>query len=444
MIKHIQNILDKNSFTRYNPETKSGYITGQGTISGKKVYISANDSNSLPDNVFDGFQQQLNLLEEVKTIPAPLILLIGQPAHHQSTNKSPMPQNPEKILIHKKGIGNWYYMHGKLSGKVPQIAVVYDKLGAALTFPVEMCDTAIMHKDAGMSIGRPDVVKKMLGLDVEYAKLGGPMMHLANSGSIDFIAENDNKIAKYLREYLHFFQQQSGLELPTSLPREKDQSKLAQLVPNNSETAFDMQAVIKRICDTGFFLELRKDFAKEIITALVKINGNIAGVLANNSIHKGGLLFPDSCRKATRFISLCDAFGIPLVFLSDSSGFMVGPEVEQKGIIKTAANLFSTIANTSVPRLTVIIRRAYTAGLYAMAGGGMNPDKFYALPTADMAIYGKNVASKIMQDNENKNDIQNMQKMAEYATNINKLQKAGLIEQVVEPENLESRNQSFH
>ena len=444
-LKRIEQLVDSGSFNEFESEISTGYITGTGTVEGRKVYISAIVSEEMPSNVFDGLQHHLNLLEAALKNPAPVVLILDIPGHQESTTHSPFPQDPAKLLVDRRGIGRWYALHSKLSGKVPQICVVCEKLGAAMTFPITLCDTAIMLEHAGMSIGRPDVVEKILGKKVDYKKLGGAEMHAAISGSIDKVVKTENEAFAFARNYLSFFPSYSGGPLPLTKPPFPSVTSpmISELIPDDPNMAFDMCAVITSLADTGEFLELRAKFAEEVITGLAKIKGKITGIIANNSQYRGGLFFPESCRKATRFISICDAFGIPLVFLSDSAGFMVGSTTEQAGIIREAGLMFNTIANTTVSRLSVAVRRDYTAGVYAMSGPGMDPETFIALPTAVISIYGKNVADKLAENCSDNTETQNLEQMLNAASNPHELYKQGLVDEIVPPEDLRLRISQF-
>ncbi|MEA3543600.1 MAG: carboxyl transferase domain-containing protein [Thermodesulfobacteriota bacterium] len=446
--QRIETLLDSGTFNETKPvpgRGATGHLTGSGEIDGRKVYVSAVVSEEVPLDVFDGYQHHLTLLEQALNNPAPVIMILDVPGHHKSATKSPFPQNPARLLVDKRGMGHWYSLHAQLSGRVPQLCVVCAKMGAALTFPVAMCDAVVMLDDAGMSIGRPDVVKKIIGEQVDYKKLGSAEMHAEISGSVDSVVKTEAEAFTFIRNYLAYFPSYTGGSLPVSetyLPPANAQSTV-ELIPDNPNVAFNMANVIESLTDGGTFMQLRQSFAAEVMTGFARIEGRITGILANNSLCQGGVFFPGSCRKATRFVSLCDAFGIPLVFLADSAGFMVGSAVEQEGIIREAALLFQTIATTTVAKLSVAVRRDYTAGVYAMAGPGMNPEHFIALPTAVISIYGQVVADKLSSENLNQQEIENRQEMLSGASNPDELHQQGLIDEIVYADDLRMRIGQF-
>jgi acetyl-CoA carboxylase carboxyltransferase component len=167
---------------------------------------------------------------------------------------------------------------------------------------------------------------------------------------------------------------------------------LAALIPASERVAFDMRRVVKGLLDGGEYFEIQARWARELTVGFGRLGGQVVGVVANNSLHKGGVLFVDSADKATRFVQLCDAFNVPLLFLSDVPGFMVGAAVEKQGIIRHGAKMISAISEATVPKICVVVRKAYGAGLYAMSGPGFAPDATIALPTAKIAVMGAEAA----------------------------------------------------
>lgn len=177
-----------------------------------------------------------------------------------------------------------------------------------------------------------------------------------------------------------------------STPPKSDLAPLSEIVLSDENKPFDMHQVIEHMVDEGSFLELKRRFAKEIITGFARVGGKAVGIVANQPKYLGGVLFVDSANKAARFIQLCDAFNIPLLFLADVPGFMIGSKVEKQGIIRAGAKMVSAVSMATVPKLSVVVRKAYGAGLYAMAGPGFEPDACLALPTASIAVMGPQAA----------------------------------------------------
>lgn len=436
----IEKLFDKNSFKTFNPEKINGFVTGCGKVNGKDVMASFIEPDEVPESIFAGLQDHLFLLEKAADQNIPIVFVLDVPAHQKSAYNSPFPKDPLRLLADKNGMGRLYAMHSKLSGKIPQVAVVLNRMGASMTFPAALCDVSVMLETAGMSIGRQDVVEKIAGMKVEYADLGGAALHYSSSGSIDGIAKDEKEAFIWTRNYLYCLTCPDANEY---LPPEISKETLETIIPENPNVAFDTHEVIKGIADAGTLFELRAGIANELITCFVRVEGKRVGVIANNSSVRGGLFFPETCRKSVRFISLCDAFGIPLVFMADDAGFMVGSQVEKAGIIKEASLLFSTIANSVVPKLSLVLRRNYTAGVYAMSGPGFDPVNFIALPGAHISIYGKAVAEKLSERGVDNNENEAISEMMSGAEDPKVLLEMGLLDEVIGIESVRQKISDF-
>ncbi|MEX2458066.1 MAG: carboxyl transferase domain-containing protein, partial [Actinomycetota bacterium] len=222
-------------------------------------------------------------------------------------------------------------------------------------------------------------------------------------------------------------------------------ASFAGVVPENERVAFDMRKVINAIVDEGSPFAIKAAFAKELITALARIDGRVVGIVANQPMQKGGVLFVDSADKAARFVWLCDAFNVPLVFLADVPGFMIGAAVERQGIIRHGAKMITAVSEATVPKFSVIVRKAYGAGLYAMAGPGFEPDATIALPTARIAVMGPQPAvnavyyNKIQAiEDEAEREAFVAEKRREYEEDIDILHLAAenVVDAVIQPDDL--------
>lgn len=440
ILSRIEKLFDKDSFRSFVTNSNNGFVTGYGKVNGSDIMVSFIEPDVVPESSFTGLQDYIALLEKALEKKVPLVFVMDLPAQHKAAAHSPFPKDPIKLLADKNGVGRMYSTHARLSGKIPQIAMVLGRIGASLTFPVELCDAAVMVESAGMSIGRADVVEKMFSQTVDYAELGGAAMHYSSSGSIDHVAADEAGAFAWVRKYLGYMTQEKESDF---LPPELDDAALEKTVPTSANTAFDTHEVIRGIADAGKLFELRAGIARELITGFVRIEGRVTGIIANNSTVRGGLFFPETCRKSSRFISLCDSFGIPLVFLADDAGFMVGAQVEQAGIIREAALLFSTIANAAVPRLSIVLRCNYTAGVYAMAGPGFDPERFIALPGAAISIYGKGVVDKLSSRGIDDKENSSILEMMSAAENPHTLLEMGLLDEIIEVCSLRSAIVAF-
>jgi acetyl-CoA carboxylase carboxyltransferase component len=224
--------------------------------------------------------------------------------------------------------------------------------------------------------------------------MGGAKMHCSVSGCGDLLAATEEEALDAARRYLSYLPTAFDAELPVAEPREpaRPPAELGSVVPKEENKLFDIREVIERVVDADSLFEIKRLFAGEIITTLARIDGRPVGILANQPKVKGGVLFVDSADKAARFIGLCDAYGIPLVYLADVPGFMIGKQVERQGIIRAGAKMIMAVSQATVPRISVIVRKAYGAGLYAMSGPGFRPDATLALPGAMIAVMGPEAA----------------------------------------------------
>jgi acetyl-CoA carboxylase carboxyltransferase component len=222
--------------------------------------------------------------------------------------------------------------------------------------------------------------------------MGGARMHCTVSGCGHYLAATEADALAVVRRYLSYLPsswQQPPPAGPAAGPEDTD---LAALVPASERQAFDMRRYVRGLVDAGSFFEIQQLWAQELTIGFARLAGQVVGVVANNPMFKGGVLFVDSADKGTRFIQLCDAFNVPLLFLADVPGFMVGTKVEKQGIIRHGAKMISAVSEATVPKISVIVRKAYGAGLYAMAGPGFEPDATIALPTAKIAVMGADAA----------------------------------------------------
>jgi len=251
-----------------------------------------------------------------------------------------------------------------------------------------------VNKNASMYLGSPRMAEMVIGQTVTLEEMGGAKMHCSVSGCGDVLCQTEDEAIAGARRYLSYLPGSVGDEIPTTGSAEPGRScaDLEAQIPEDENRPFDMFEVIDRIVDADSFFEIKALFAREIVTGLARIDGHPVGVIANQPKYKGGVLFVDSADKATRFIWLCDAFGIPLLYLADVPGFMIGKQVERQGIIRAGAKMISAVAETTVARISVIVRKSYGAGLYAMSGPGFSPDACLALPSAKIAVMGPEAA----------------------------------------------------
>jgi len=282
---------------------------------------------------------------------------------------------------------------------------------------------------------------------VTLEEMGGAKMHAQVSGSCDVLVKTEIEAIDFAKRYFQFMPQNFE-ERPASTEARAPKASarpLEEVIVADENKPFDMKEVVEAVIDEGSFLEIKKLYAKEVITGFARIDGRVVGVVANQPKHLGGVLFVDSADKAARFIWLCDAFNVPLLYLADVPGFMIGTKVERQGIIRAGAKMIAAVSEATVPKVSVIVRKAYGAGLYAMCGPAFEPDACIALPTASIAVMGPEAAVNAVFYNQ----IQAIEdpaereefvrrKRSEYAADIDILHLASalVVDAVIEPDDL--------
>jgi propionyl-CoA carboxylase beta subunit len=291
----------------------------------------------------------------------------------------------------RRGAGRIFANEVRLSGRVPQVCCLFGPSAAGGAYIPAFCDVAFMVEgNASMYLGSPRMAEEVIGEHATLEEMGGARMHATTSGSGDNLVADDAAAldaAKRWLSYLPTNWQAVPPRVEAVAPRAGTPS-IGDTVPAEERRAYDMHRVVDALVDEGSFFELKPLFARELIIGFGRLDGETVGIVANNPMQLGGVLFVDSADKAARFIWLCDAFNVPLVFLADVPGFMIGTAVEREGIIRHGAKMITAVTEATVPKISVIVRKAYGAGLYAMCGPAFDPDACLALPTAQIAVMG--------------------------------------------------------
>lgn len=417
-----------------------GVVTGIGKINGRTVCVMANDSTIKAGSWGKRTVEKIIRIQETaEKLEVPLLYLVDSAGARITDQIEMFPG--------RRGAGRIFYNQVKLSGRIPQICLLFGPSAAGGAYIPAFCDIVVMVQgNASMYLGSPRMAEKVIGEKVDLETMGGAKMHCSVSGCGDVLAKTEEEAIDYARRYLTYFPQNFRTK-PNAVDSKQPQvfdDTLEDIIPKNQNAAFNMYQLIDRVIDEGSFCEIKKLFAKELITGLARIDGQAVGILANQPKSKGGVLFHDSADKAAKFINLCDAFHIPLIFLSDVPGFMIGTQVEKLGIIRHGAKMIFAMSEATVPKLSVIVRKAYGAGLYAMAGPAFEPDACIALTTAQIAVMGPEAAINAVYANK----IEAMpeaeraefiaQKAAEYKEEIDVYRLASelVIDDVIEPNEL--------
>jgi acetyl-CoA carboxylase carboxyltransferase component len=296
--------------------------------------------------------------------------------------------------VDKDGAGQLFYLHSIMSGAVPQIGVLYGTCFAGTAYTPVFCDFLIMMRNSAMAIASPRMVEMVIGQKVTPEELGGSDIHSKRSGSAHFVVDTEEEAAELVKRLLSYLPDHCDAPLPVAEPVEPqlDPANIDDIIPEDPNRPYDVHRLIMSIVDADSFLEVKARYASELVTGLARLKGQIIGVIANQPGVRGGTLFPESSDKGAEFVWLCDAYNIPLLYLVDTPGFMVGTAVEQNGILRRGRKFIFATSSATVPRICVIVRKAYGAGIYAMSGPAYNPEITLALPSAEIAVMGPEAA----------------------------------------------------
>jgi acetyl-CoA carboxylase carboxyltransferase component len=363
-----------------------GVVTGRGTVEGRPAIVVANDPTVKAGSWGARTVEKIIRATEMALREELPIFWFIDSAGARITDQV-------DLFPGRRGAGRIFHNQVALSGKVPQICCLFGPSAAGGAYIPAFTDIVIMvDGNASMYLGSPRMAEMVVGEKVSLEDMGGARMHCTVSGCGDLLAADDADAIDLARLYFSYVPSNWRAEVPSYVAEEPSRPLTRTTVPEKESQPFDIHEFIEGLVDDDSFFELKPLYAAELVTGFGRMAGTTVGVVANNSAVKGGVLFVDSADKAARFIWLCDAFSIPLIYLADVPGFMIGSEVERAGIIRHGAKMITAVSETTVPQFSVIVRKAYGAGLYAMAGPGFGPDATLALPTARIAVMGPEAA----------------------------------------------------
>ena len=414
-----------------------GVVTGVGAIDGRPVALMANDPTVKagswgPKTV----EKILRIQERAISLEIPMVYLVDSAGARITEQVQMFPG--------RRGAGRIFHNQVKMSGVVPQVCVLFGPSAAGGAYIPAFCDIVIMRDgNASMYLGSPRMAEMVIGEKVTLEEMGGARMHTGVSGCGHQLVKSDEEGLQMARRYLSYLPgdwQGAPPVAPAAAPSGGD---IGALIPADENKPFDIKALIEGLVDADSFLEIHPRWAKELVVGYARLDGRVVGIVANQPKHKGGVLFSDSADKAARFIWNCNAFNVPLLFLADVPGFMIGTHVEREGIIRHGAKMISAVSEATVPKISVVIRKAYGAGLYAMAGPAFEPDCCIALPSASIAVMGPQAAINAVYFNqlqaisdEEERAAETERLRAEYAADIDILHLASemVIDAVIAPE----------
>ena len=416
-----------------------GVVTGVGKIEGRAVAVMANDP-AVKAGSWGRLtvEKILRVQETARAQACPLVYLVDSAGARITEQLEMFPG--------RRGAGRIFQNQVQMSGQVPQVCVLFGPSTAGGAYVPAFCDVVIMVEgQASMSLGSPRMAEVVIGEKVTLEQMGGARMHCETSGCGDVLVKSDAEAIETAKAWLRLMPS-SCAQLPSRLAGKApvQKGRVRDLIPADQNKPFDMQRFVDALVDPGTWLEVKALYARELLTGLCRLGGQAVGVVASQPKYRGGILFAEAADKAARFVELCDAYHLPLLFLADVPGFMIGTRAERTGIIRAGAKMISAVAEATVPKISVVVRKAYGAGLYAFAGPGLGPDCTLALPKAMIAVMGPEAAVnavyyKKIQDTPPAQRAAYVERLrTEYRAEIDLSQLAAelVIDEIVEPDEL--------
>jgi len=384
-------LFEDGKFAEFDAEDvlpADGMVTGGATFEGRDVHFMANDYTVKRGSMAaKGVEKFLRMQQRA--------MKTGQPVLYLMDSSGGRIDQQSGFFANREGIGKYYYNHSLLSGKVPQICVMYGPsiAGAAYT-PVFADFTIMVEGMSAMAIASPRMVQMVTGEDISMQDLGGPEVHTRESGSADLIARDEEHARELVADLVSYLPNNCDEQPPrtTGSAPARSPAGIDSVVPDEPNRGYDMADVIERVVDADSFFELRPEYGAEILTGFARIDGRVVGVVANQPAHRAGAIFPDSAEKAAQFVWTCDAYNVPLLYLTDTPGFMAGSQVEKEAILEKGKKMIYATSQATVPKQCVIVRKAYGAGIYAMSGPAYDPESTIGLPSGEIAIMGPEAA----------------------------------------------------
>jgi methylmalonyl-CoA decarboxylase subunit alpha len=416
-----------------------GVVTGTATIDGRAVCLMANDSTVKAGSWGARTVEKIvRTIETAYRLGVPMVWLVDSAGARITDQVEMFPG--------RRGAGRIFHTQVRASGSIPQVCALFGPSAAGGAYIPAFCDVVVMvDGNASMYLGSARMVEMVVGEKTTLEEMGGAKMHCTVSGVGHFLAKDEPEALGLVKSYLSYLPSNWTQPPPVVEAKPAGGGDLRALVPTSDRQAFDMRKYVRALVDDGSLFEIHALWARELVVGFARLDGHVVGIVANNPMFKGGVLFVDSADKATRFIQLCDAFNVPLLFLADVPGFMVGTAVEREGIIRHGAKMITAVSEATVPKISVIVRKAYGAGLYAMCGPGFEPDATLALPTAMIAVMGAEAAvnavhfnriQAIEDEQERSAYVQKLRDEYNEDIDIVRLASELVVDAIVEPEDL--------
>ncbi|EMA28296.1 acyl-CoA carboxylase subunit beta [Haloarcula japonica] len=418
-----------------------GLITGAAEFEGRDLHFMANDYTVKRGSMAaKGVEKFLRMQQRA--------LKTGRPVLYLMDSSGGRIDQQTGFFANREGIGKFYYNHSMLSGRVPQICVLYGPCIAGAAYTPVFADFTVMVRDmSAMAIASPRMVEMVTGEEISLEELGGPDVHAQHSGSADLIADDEEHARELVAKLIGYLPDNADEDPPQTsrtAPKRSPEG-IDSVVPEKPNKGYDMFDVIERVVDAGSTLELRPEYGKEIITSFARIDGRPVGVIANQPAQRAGAIFPDAAEKAAQFIWTCDAYNIPLLYLCDTPGFMAGSGVEKEGILEQGKKMIYATSSATVPKQSVVVRKAYGAGIYAMSGPAYDPESTIGLPSGEIAIMGPEAAinavyarklSEIDDEDERQQKEQELREAYREDIDIHRMASEVVVDDIVPPSDL--------
>lgn len=437
-------LFEDGTFAEYDAEDElaaDGLITGAAEFEGRDIHFMSNDYTVKRGSMAaKGVEKYLRMQQRALKTGRPILYLMDSAGGRIDQQTG--------FFANREGIGKYYYNHSMLSGRVPQICVLYAPsiAGAAYT-PVFNDFTIMVRGISAMAIASPRMVEMATGEKISMQDLGGPDVHTKHSGSADLIAEDEEHARELVAQLISYLPDNCDEKPPQTAGEAPELSPtgIDSVVPQEPYKSYDMKNVIFRVIDANSWFEIQPDYGKEMLTGFARMDGRPIGIIANQPKERAGAIFPNAAEKAAEFIWKCDAFNIPLLYLSDNPGFMAGSQIEKDGILEKGKKMIYATSSATVPKLSVVVRKAYGAGVYAMSGAAYDPESTLALPSGEIAIMGPEAAINAVYANklaevEDKEEREKREQelREEFREDINVRQMASevVIDEVIPPSDL--------
>ncbi|CAI50216.2 propionyl-CoA carboxylase carboxyltransferase component [Natronomonas pharaonis DSM 2160] len=437
-------LFEDGKFAEFDADDRlpaDGLITGAAEFEGRDVHFMANDYTVKRGSMAaKGVEKFLRMQQRA--------LKTGQPVLYLMDSSGGRIDQQTGFFANREGIGKYYYNHSMLSGRVPQICVLYGPCIAGAAYTPVFADFTVMVRDmSAMAIASPRMVEMVTGEDISLEDLGGPDVHAQYSGSADLVADDEEHARELVAQLVSYLPDNSDNQPPKTdgTAPEHPAEEIDGIIPQEPNRGYDMTDLIRRVVDADSWFELQPEYGKEILTGFARIDGRPVGIVANQPDQRAGAIFPDAAEKAAEFIWKCDAYNIPLLYLADTPGFMAGSQVEKDAILEKGKKMIYATSSATVPKQCVVVRKAYGAGIYAMSGPAYDPESTIALPSGEIAIMGPEAAinavyarklAEIDDEAERKQKEQELREEYREDIDVHRMASEVVIDEIVPPSTL--------